>query len=170
VIRILLSEYSYFLSPFGGGHLKGGSGQYLFYVLCPPSEEVVTVVFIREWPEVDRVLVCVLSTLPRRKCDLLLWNLTVSQPSSTGKLPFSRPLSQTFSLLRVLPPKGDKNTLAQSSSVTYGDTSPSTQGGLKKGGQRARTKLSTPSGKPATPSQTRYGRDWKPYEFIIHNS
>jgi len=50
------------------------------------------------------------------------------------------------------PPKGDKNTLAQSSSVTYGDTSP-------KGGQRARTKLSTPSGKPATHLLNKYRRD-----------
>jgi len=33
---------------------------------CPPLEEVVTVVFIREWPEVYSLIFFVLSTLPLR--------------------------------------------------------------------------------------------------------
>ena len=83
-----------------------------FYSNCPPLEEV------------DRVLVCVLSTpVANRICSCE--TLRFPKPSSTGKLPFSRPLSQTFSLFRVLPlikkyrrdlkpPKRDKRSVSKS--------------------------------------------------------
>ena len=78
---------------------------------CPPLEEVVTVVFIREWLEVDRVLVCVLSTLPLR---------VLPPKGDRGQAP-STPSSVA---VHPLPNKVWEGELAQSTYVTYGHLPP----------------------------------------------